>query len=1084
MTENEARDPKDILNKIYINLQSDGDVTILQAISALGKNNFSSEAVRNQLEIISMQSDNEDIRRDALAALSLPPQRHVRSRISRMNRGNRYVLLEEINNWEKEGLLKNHQAEVIRRRYDFDFTAQTTPKLATVQAADSQPEANASAEGTQADIPRPGSVPVAQREPEGPRPSLLQTLISEASIKIYLYLGAFFVIASAAILGVVIPELRLPILIVATLIFGGLAVAIKKRLPQPSFALFIVFSFLLPITANTIQETLFQTSTLSASAGYWVIVYFVMAIIWSGSTWFYESRLFSVTAFISLALALFRLGDVFDTQAEFYTSATGLAGIAGLAGTWLLKKWKDANFGLPLFLTTQLLQAVILIASISIFGVNAFDPSNSASALWQLATFFTWAFACAFYIFSNSVFPFVLFPWLAAGMLIPMPWFIAAAFDVESLGSTIILFIWGAILSIASEMTERVELTRKYSLPVLLASIPTLALALITGFAYSTALGMIAALGVTVIYTGLHILRVRWWLWTIALLNFIIAFFTFFNLELMQKLNVFFGYQTLALSILFLLPDLFLKKDLTADKEWRWPPRVYGVIFTLYTSLVLLIQNEPSHAAICFGVYALFFAAYTFAQRKSILGYLPAVYLPLTVIYALNYFNVDAWLPTLTALAVLYFVIGAALRSKEAWSLVLRNSGLALGTILSFSALFLLKESGGWYALVIGLLFMAEMFLSKDGWFEIGAPILFSIGAFLILRDLNFERVIQHVLAYSLVWIVADLLAHLTFTNPRPLKMTVRVIGGLLAIASYGFLFTEGDASFAAFGFGLFTLLFLTVSLLYRQATLFYAFTLTLPLFVTFLFRAFDLTQWIHPVIVIAMVYYATGFFLRSLKRATGWDNTLLYSGLGLGVISSMAAPIIGGLDAAIPVAFAATLWAVEAFAKKNAWLALPANGLYLLGYFIILAELNVDEPQFFSMGAALLGLIEHYLLVRAGSKTGAFVMGMLSQFVLLGTTYLEMVNKNELIYFVVLFFQSLAVLVYGIVIRSRSLTFFPIGFVVLGVVTVVYSALKGVATIFLIGCTGIMLLMLGVFAVLARERISKFSEKISDWKA
>ena len=143
-----------------------------------------------------------------------------------------------------------------------------------------------------------------------------------------------------------------------------------------------------------------------------------------------------------------------------------------------------------------------------------------------------------------------------------------------------------------------------------------------------------------------------------------------------------------------------------------------------------------------------------------------------------------------------------------------------------------------------------------------------------------------------------------------------------------------------------------------------------------------------------------------------------------------------------------------------------------------------MDEPQFFSMGAALLGLVQHYLLVRAGSKKGAFVMGMLSQFVLLGTTYIEMVNKNELIYFVVLFFQSLAVLVYGLVIRSRSLTFFPIGFVVLGVVTVVYSALKGRATIFLIGCTGILLLMLGVFAVLLRERVAKLSERLSDWKA
>ena len=80
------------------------------------------------------------------------------------------------------------------------------------------------------------AAPLTRSEPEGPRPSLLQTLVSEASIKIYLYLGAFFVIASAAILGAAIPELRLPILIMATLIFGGLAVAIKKKLPQPSFA--------------------------------------------------------------------------------------------------------------------------------------------------------------------------------------------------------------------------------------------------------------------------------------------------------------------------------------------------------------------------------------------------------------------------------------------------------------------------------------------------------------------------------------------------------------------------------------------------------------------------------------------------------------------------------------------------------------------------------------------------------------------------------------------------------------------------------------------------------------------------------
>jgi len=265
---------------------------------------------------------------------------------------------------------------------------------------------------------------------------------------------------------------------------------------------------------------------------------------------------------------------------------------------------------------------------------------------------------------------------------------------------------------------------------------------------------------------------------------------------------------------------------------------------------------------------------------------------------------------------------------------------------------------------------------------------------------------------------------------------------------------------------------------------LFYAFTLTLPLFVTFLFRTFDVTRWIHPVIVVALMYYAAGAPLRAIKRASGWDLSLLYSGLGLGVVVSFGAPILGGLDASIPVAIAATLWAFEAFSKRNAWLAFPANGLYLLAYFIILFEVNVDEPQFFSIGTALFGLIQHYLLTRAESKTGAFLMGMFSQFVLLGTTYIEMVNKNDLSYFFLLFIQSLVILIYGIVIRSRSLTFFPIGFVALGVVTVTYSALKDVGTIFVIGCTGILLLMLGVGAVLLRERIAKLGEKLSDWKA
>ena len=96
MTENETREPKDILNEIYAGLQNGDEATLLRAITDLSKYNFSSEAVRNQLEKLSAQSDKEHIRKAALAALNLPAQRHVQSRLSRMHRGERFMLLQEI----------------------------------------------------------------------------------------------------------------------------------------------------------------------------------------------------------------------------------------------------------------------------------------------------------------------------------------------------------------------------------------------------------------------------------------------------------------------------------------------------------------------------------------------------------------------------------------------------------------------------------------------------------------------------------------------------------------------------------------------------------------------------------------------------------------------------------------------------------------------------------------------------------------------------------------------------------------------------------------------------------------------------
>ena len=208
---------------------------------------------------------------------------------------------------------------------------------------------------------------------------------------------------------------------------------------------------------------------------------------------------------------------------------------------------------------------------------------------------------------------------------------------------------------------------------------------------------------------------------------------------------------------------------------------------------------------------------------------------------------------------------------------------MTLGAIISFSALLLFKEFGGWYALVIGLLFVAEMYFSRSGWFEIGAPVLFTVGAFLILRDFNVDESAYHLLAYSLVWLISDLLAYLTFPNPRPLSLLVRGVGAFLVLINYGFLFFENDNSIAVIGFGIYTLLFLTISLLYRRPILFYAFTLSLPLFVTFVFREFDVTKWIHPVIILAVLYYAAGYFLRAVEAGPGLGSVPALQRAGAG---------------------------------------------------------------------------------------------------------------------------------------------------------------------------------------------------------
>ncbi|HKJ39051.1 MAG TPA: hypothetical protein VJ972_09765, partial [Anaerolineales bacterium] len=269
---------QEILDRILAGLNIGDSERELAAIQELETVNFSSEAIVQKLEELALQSSTE-IRDAALRALSLKTSQFVISKRTVLNRSSRATILHEINVWQEKGFLERQNAQVIKRQYDFDIETGISVRSEVVHPKEEKQIADA-----------PAPAPIAQPQPKPrptkpaePRPSLTQILLSENSIRIYLYLGAFFVIASAAILAAVIEAARLPILFIATLIFAGGAVGLKKRLPQPSFALAVVFSFLLPIDANVVTDS-FNLS-FPANDFYWSGILLFMTIVWGLGTW-------------------------------------------------------------------------------------------------------------------------------------------------------------------------------------------------------------------------------------------------------------------------------------------------------------------------------------------------------------------------------------------------------------------------------------------------------------------------------------------------------------------------------------------------------------------------------------------------------------------------------------------------------------------------------------------------------------------------------------------------------------------------------------------------------------------------------
>lgn len=1074
---------QEVLNELLANLKSGDEARQMDGLQKLGTINFSSDAVVKQVEKLAL-SESAEVREAALNALKLKTSKLVAQKRSVESHFNRSLIVKEIDAWEAEGLLEPHRAEVIRRRYDFDLASGQAEALPSPAAP--RPSAPANAE-------TPAREPVRPVAPSAPRPTFAQTFFSEASTKIYLYLGAFLLIVAAAILAIQ-PETRLPVLIVATLAFGTGAVILRKRLPLPSFVLSIVFSFLLPIDANVIVDSL--TLTTRGNEIYWTLVFLAMALIWAFGAWFYESRLFTVLAQFSFTLGALRFSEIFDASANWNVLSVAIVNLLGLWAMFTLKKWRGDKFILPVFLLVQLVQFILLFVS---FFLNLGDSVTEFSTRMNwIAAVLTWILAASFYAASDSLFPFPLFPWMAAASLFPLPWLVLSAFDASSSAHMIGFLAWGALAVAGSEGVLRFGLQslptlesaprfKKYHFPLLALSLPLFATAIVIGLNWNVPNGFMALLSVGLVYTLVNVARPRWYVWLTALLAAIGAYFTFFALPGMVELKIDILYQLLGASLLLLVPELFFKGNFTFERSWSWPPILLGLIAIGLNILLSLFVSDYDKMAIVFGVSALLAAAYALRFNESIIGYFATTFLALTIVFALEFYERDWWVPALTALTAFYYTGGFFLARRpetQPWGAMLIFSGLTLGALVSFAAAFNVEPAGQWYALVVAALFIVETYVRRNGWLEFFAESILSVALILLMNDLNVRESSSYFFSLSLLWLASDAIFKLTFGS-RKLEFLPKIIGGMLTLAAALSIYDEIIVVDAALKFGGYTIFFGVYAWAYKNPLIGFASTFFLALTVQYSSDAAGIEAWLFPQIALAVIYYAVGFILRRNGKSKGWDATLLFSGLGLGAFVSMLAPFqTGGLEKAIPIAIAASLYAVEAFARKNVWLGFPANLLYLVSYFTILVELNVDEAQFFSVGAAALGMLMHYLLTRTGNKSAAFVTGILSQLVLLSTSYIQMIGSGELKYFFVLFLQSLVVLIYGVIIRSRSLVIAPIAFIVLASVTILYNAFSDLSTVVLIGISGLILLGLGTLAVVMRERISNLAERFGDWDA
>ncbi len=702
-------------------LESPDESRRASAVHQLGQSEQSRPEVILALEKIVATEQDSIIQREALEALDSPANRRLRSRRKPYSISTRKLILHEISSWESEGLLGASMVQLLAGRY---AVAQAQPAQT---AKDKKP-----------------APPVERR-------SLGQVLLSETTIRVALFLGAFFILAAALILAALVEVARLPILSATTIAFLVAAGVLYRRIRLSSFIMFIVGTLLIAIDGGVLIDQLgvmHPTVLLS-----WSVISVVLGVIFAAGMLLYDSRLLSLLSYAFLVVSAYFLALSQELGAYEIHLLAAVFVMAGLVAARTLDKYGRRHLVSPVFLASHwLLGLTLAVSAVTILMNTAFG--SPPDGLHWLSIAALYSISGLAYTFSTIVMTGDQpqryqsakgwFRILSIGAITPVPLFLAAAFGPSDLQLMIVAWIWGLAMVATAELAEQrlAAITSVYPPLMIMASALLFSLASI----YSWWAGSVAAVAFlaasAVVYYLTNARRNRWPIWSASLLAGYLAYTAAFDLTGLASLDLSPSYtQLLPVTILFVVAVLLIARDRTNQARWL-PPLGLSSFVAFYIFLYTVASEIPVEAAILSIYYAALFGIFAWRTGYHLAFFGSTAGLSSALYFLLLENDVGFFIWPYVTLAAIYYLVGIGL----AWRGWIKNSKLSeilrwSGLVISFLASMLILDNSDLYSavavIVAAVMFTYETWHRRNLWLGYPAALLYFTGYAALLAELD-----------------------------------------------------------------------------------------------------------------------------------------------------------------------------------------------------------------------------------------------------------------------------------------------------------------------------------------------------------